>query len=247
MLTNNICVECASLQLGISEKKVYKWGYDRKQVARNLFHVKTEPLPIVIDQDSENTQKLSDSEKNETKGQEVVFASIKKTNKTSYNDLVDEILNLKTQELHIAKRKYDRKINKKFDANLRDSKSPTKLSMNDCSIFDQVSSFCESENEESKDVQFYRSIDIEEQDLNGLNCKEENNHENEFLTKPETPAQQLNREICFTNLNEYDALHSKHLNYFEMDLGCFNPNNLKRLNDLENIWTTNWTDQEIYL
>ena len=70
-------------------------------MARNLFHVKTEPLPIVIDQDSENTQKLSNSEKNETKGQEVVFASIKKTNKTSYNDLVDEILNLKTQELHI--------------------------------------------------------------------------------------------------------------------------------------------------
>ena len=99
MLTNNFCVECASLKLGISEKKVYKWGYDRKQVARNLFHVKTEPLPIVIDQDSENTQKLSDSETNGTKGQEVVFASIKKSNKTSYNDLVDEILNLKAQEL----------------------------------------------------------------------------------------------------------------------------------------------------
>jgi hypothetical protein len=243
---NDKCVEQASISLGIPEKKVYKWGYDRKQVARSLFHVKTEPLPTIIDQDSGNTRKVRDSQDNGLQDPDVVFTSIKLSRKRNYNDLVDEILNIKAQDLNLAKRKYDRKIFKNGTENFRNSDSPIIDCANKTSVFDQPSSFCELEMEDSKDVQFYRSIDIEEQDFSEAQGQEENNHENEFQTKPETPATAINKSACFANLSKYDAMHYNHFDYFEMDLGGFNPDSFKKLNDIENIWATNWTDQELY-
>jgi len=79
-----LILEKAAADLNLPLKKVYKWGYDRKHVSRNLGDF--------------NTSKAND-----------------------YNIMVDEILMLKSKELNLAKRKYNRK-----EPRFSQSKSTTK-------------------------------------------------------------------------------------------------------------------------
>lgn len=65
----------AAKVLNLNVKKVYKWGYDRKLVSRNLNQVKPDTKPTKI----------------------------------NYNKVVDDILGLKTKEVNLRKRKYERK------------------------------------------------------------------------------------------------------------------------------------------
>ena len=234
------------MKLDIPIKKVYKWGYDRKQVARNVFHIKTEPQPIAIENNTGKPGNCKNIKNCDNDEQEVIYTSIKKSKSNGYNELVDEILNLKAQELHLTKRKYDRKIQKNVSLKLSgDLKSSKKYDEVEDLIFDKASSFGELDENESNDSQFYRSIDVKEELIN--NNIELNKHENELQTKVETPELIASKQVSFRTFNDYDPLGFQQINYFELELGSFSPEKIRKLNDLENIWTTNWTDQELYL
>lgn len=137
-------LEMAAKKLRLPVKKVYKWGYDRKQVSRNLVKV-----------DSQRTNCATPLSGNLRVGEPITFdGTFKEFANADYNSLVEEILELKAQEKNVVKRKYCRRAK-----NLRSS---TDVKTAEKDIHD-VESY-----EKDKDTKIYSTSEANENGLSGF-------------------------------------------------------------------------------
>ena len=72
----------------MSFKKIYKWGYDRKKVNRNVVKVKDNGLDCIQESIEKGSSKKND---------QVIYSSIQKSTNSDYNTMVDEILKLQSK------------------------------------------------------------------------------------------------------------------------------------------------------
>lgn len=188
IISKSLLIEKVASVLGLSVKKVYKWGYDRKHVSRSM------------------TQLQGGSRKD-------------------YNNMVDEILMLKTEEVHLTKRKYKtRKQNDNVVSDeIKDKSEPSSLKNN------------------ASEGKFENSEELSELNHNAVD---------DLMKVSDIDIPDLNQELFVFKLDETQNFDSfskirneeeYFLNRNQTDLPTFTPKS-QRIERLDNIWSTNTSE-----